>query len=190
MIRSATLIGLGGITDGKTWEWHEGRSEAWFVHERPTRDRYERDPTARSEDTLGSFHGHRRSVGTGTLQERGESPGTNNRARKLGFGSTSRETSPAIVTRKGTPRRFSTPKTGSNASMERPDAHASRNDAIPTTSPAPSASITTGQPFRVPASRPAKISLGAFPCPVCGSSARHAEPIRRARRMLRCRWES
>lgn len=118
------------------------------------------------------------------------SDGAKSRTSNPDFGSKGTDTAPATRTFSGMCEAFSQSRTGKTAPLYFRSFHPEYKVETSSNTPASSALITTGRPSKVPTSRPAKISLGTYPCPACGSSSCRAEPTRHARRTGRCRWES
>lgn len=117
------------------------------------------------------------------------SDGANNRTSNPDFGSRGTDTAPATRSVSGIRDAFNQLTTGKTALLNVRSFHAEYKVETESITPSPSALITTGQPSKVPVSCPAKISLGTYPCPACGSSWSRAEPTRHALRTGRCRWE-
>ena len=118
------------------------------------------------------------------------SAGAKSRTSNPAFGSKGIDTTPATRIVSGMCEAFNHPSTGKTALLYFRSCHPEYQDETSSVSPVSSALITTGRPSNVPVNRPAKISLGTYPCPACGSSSCRAEPTRHARRTNRCRWES
>jgi len=116
------------------------------------------------------------------------SDGAKNWTSNPAFGSKGTDKAPAIRTVSGMCEAFSHSSTGKAALLYFRSCHAEYKDKTSSVRPVSSALITTGRPSNVPVSRPAKISLGTYLCPACGSSSSRAQPTRHARRTGLCRW--